>query len=68
VTFFFSRLQGRFQILCLSGSYLVAEDGGPSSRTGGVIVSLSSRDGHVIGGGVAALIAGSPIQVYSCLP
>jgi argonaute-like protein implicated in RNA metabolism and viral defense len=66
--FFLLLLQGKFQILSLSGSYLVAEDGGPSTRTGGISVSLSSRDGHVIGGGVAALIAGSPIQVYSCLP
>jgi len=47
----------------LSGSYLVAEDGGPSNRTGGISVSLSSPDGHVIGGGVAVLIAGSPVQV-----
>lgn len=58
-------LQGRFQILCLSGSYLVAEDGGPRNRTGGVSVSLSSPDGHVIGGGVAMLIAASPVQVFS---
>ncbi|KAK7318251.1 hypothetical protein RJT34_02950 [Clitoria ternatea] len=57
--------EGRFQILCLSGSYLVAEDGGPN-RTGGVSVSLSSPDGHVIGGGVAVLIAGSPVQVVLC--
>jgi len=49
----------------LSGSYLVAEEGGPSNRTGGISVSLSSRDGHVIGGSVAKLIAGSPIQVHS---
>ncbi|KAG5058566.1 hypothetical protein JHK86_013562 [Glycine max] len=54
--------EGRFQILCLSGSYLVAEDGGPLNRTGGISVSLSSPDGHVIGGGVAVLIAGSPVQ------
>ncbi|QCD85031.1 AT-hook motif nuclear-localized protein 5-like [Vigna unguiculata] len=58
--------EGRFQILCLSGSYLVAEDGGPSNRTGGISVSLSSPDGHVIGGGVAVLIAGSPVQVVLC--
>lgn len=58
--------EGKFQILSLSGSYLVAEDGGPSNRTGGVSVSLSSRDGHVIGGSVAKLIAGSPIQVVVC--
>lgn len=55
--------EGRFQILCLSGSYLVSEDGGPSNRTGGISVSLSSPEGHVIGGGAATLIAGSPVQV-----
>ncbi|KAJ7944911.1 AT-hook motif nuclear-localized protein [Quillaja saponaria] len=58
--------EGRFQILCLSGSYLVAEDGGPSNRTGGVSVSLSSPDGHVIGGAVAMLIAASPVEVVVC--
>lgn len=58
--------EGRFQILCLSGSYLVAEDGGPHDRTGGISVSLSSTDGHVIGGGVARLIAASPVQVVVC--
>ncbi|KAK2372127.1 AT hook motif DNA-binding family protein [Trifolium repens] len=58
--------EGRFQILCLSGSYLVAEDGGPQNRTGGISVSLSSPDGHVIGGGVARLIAASPVQVVLC--
>lgn len=56
-------LQGHFQILCLSGSYLVAEDGSPRSRTGGISVSLSSPDGHVIGGGVAVLMAAGPVQV-----
>ncbi|KAL1326570.1 hypothetical protein HN51_036683 [Arachis hypogaea] len=59
-------IEGRFQILCLSGSYLVPEDGGPSNRTGGISVSLSSSDGRVIGGGVAVLIAGSPVQVVVC--
>jgi len=49
----------------LSGSYLVAEEGGPRSRTGGMSVSLSSPDGQIIGGGVASLIAASPVQVYS---
>ncbi|XP_019423304.1 PREDICTED: AT-hook motif nuclear-localized protein 5-like [Lupinus angustifolius] len=45
--------EGRFQILCLSGSYLVAEDDGARHRTGGMSASLSSPDGHIIGGGVA---------------
>ncbi|XP_057510089.1 AT-hook motif nuclear-localized protein 5-like [Actinidia eriantha] len=59
--------EGRFQILCLSGSYLVAESGGPRNRTGGISVSLCSPDGHVIGGGVGGvLIAGSPVQVVVC--
>ncbi|KAG6788330.1 hypothetical protein POTOM_004394 [Populus tomentosa] len=57
---------GRFEILCLSGSYLVAEDGGPRNRTGGVSASLSSPDGHVIGGAIAMLIAASPVQVVVC--
>ncbi|KAK2664048.1 hypothetical protein Ddye_002622 [Dipteronia dyeriana] len=58
--------EGRFEILCLSGSYLVAEDGGPRSRTGGISASLSSPDGHVFGGGVAMLTAASPVQVVVC--
>lgn len=58
--------EGRFEILCLSGSYLLAEDGGPRNRTGGVSVSLSSPDGHVIGGSVGMLIAAGPVQVVVC--
>ena len=42
---------------------MVADDGGPRDRTGGISVSLSSSDGHVIGGAVAMLIAASPVQV-----
>lgn len=57
--------EGRFQILCLSGSYLVADTGG-RNRTGGISVSLCSADGHVIGGGVSELIAASPVQVVVC--
>ncbi|XP_047339218.1 AT-hook motif nuclear-localized protein 5-like [Impatiens glandulifera] len=58
--------EGRYQILCLSGSYLVDEKGGVSdrNRTGGLSVSLCSSDGHVIGGAVSGmLIASSPTQV-----
>ncbi|KAK8521000.1 hypothetical protein V6N13_077124 [Hibiscus sabdariffa] len=58
--------EGRFEILCLSGSYLLAEDGGPRSRTGGISASLSTHDGHIIGGGVATLIASSPVQLVVC--
>lgn len=60
----FYSLQGRFEILCLSGSYLVAENGGPRNRTGGLSISVCSPDGHVIGGAIGGrLIASSPVQV-----
>ncbi|XP_057978333.1 AT-hook motif nuclear-localized protein 5 [Malania oleifera] len=58
--------EGRFEILCLSGSYLLSESGGPRSRVGGINVSLSSPDGHVIGGAVGMLIAAGPVQVVAC--
>lgn len=57
-------MQGRFEILCLSGSYLVAETGGPRTRTGGISISVCSPDGHVIGGAIGGrLIAATPVQV-----
>ncbi|KAG6749497.1 hypothetical protein POTOM_046548 [Populus tomentosa] len=56
--------EGRFEILCLSGSYLLTNDGGSHNRSGGLSVSLASPDGRVIGGGVGGvLIAASPVQV-----
>ncbi|KAJ4824905.1 hypothetical protein Tsubulata_007218 [Turnera subulata] len=56
--------EGRFEILCLSGSYLLSNNGGPRHRTGGLSVSLASPDGRVIGGGVGGmLIAATPVQV-----
>ncbi|GLU00665.1 hypothetical protein SLE2022_180140 [Rubroshorea leprosula] len=56
--------EGRFEILCLSGSYLLTSNSGPRNRTGGLSVSLASPDGRVIGGGVGGmLIAASPVQV-----
>lgn len=57
-------LQGRFEILSLTGSYTTSENGGIKGRTGGLSVSLAGPDGRVIGGGVAGLLmAASPIQV-----
>lgn len=57
-------VQGRFEILTLTGSYTVSDNGGIKSRSGGLSVSLASPDGRVIGGGVAGLLmAASPIQV-----
>lgn len=56
--------EGRFEILSLSGSFLLSENGGQRSRTGGLSVSLSGPDGRVLGGGVAGLLtAASPVQV-----
>ncbi|KAF6175162.1 hypothetical protein GIB67_022843 [Kingdonia uniflora] len=56
--------EGLFEILCLSGSYMVTDNDGSRNRTGGLTVSLSSPDGRVIGGGVGGmLIAASPVQV-----
>ncbi|CAM8984465.1 unnamed protein product [Rhodiola kirilowii] len=59
--------KGHFQILCLSGSYLVSEEGGSNNRTGGVNISLSSPEGHVLGGVIGGpLIADSLVQVVTC--
>ncbi|XP_009601862.1 AT-hook motif nuclear-localized protein 7 [Nicotiana tomentosiformis] len=56
--------EGRFEILALTGSYTVSENGGMKSRSGGLSVSLAGPDGRVIGGGIAgSLIAASPIQM-----
>lgn len=52
--------EGRFEILSLSGSFLVTE----FCRTGGLSVSLAGPDGRVIGGSIAGmLMAASPVQV-----
>ncbi|KAJ6942403.1 LOW QUALITY PROTEIN: AT-hook motif nuclear-localized protein 5-like [Populus alba x Populus x berolinensis] len=51
--------EGRFEILCLSGSYLVAEDGGPHNRTG-VLMAMSL----VVQ--LQCLFAASPVQSSLC--
>lgn len=56
--------EGRFEILSLSGSFLLIDNGGQRSRTGGLSVSLAGPDGRLLGGGVAGLlIAASPVQI-----
>ncbi|XP_059643331.1 AT-hook motif nuclear-localized protein 1-like [Cornus florida] len=56
--------EGRFEILSLTGSFAISENGDVRSRTGGLSVSLAGPDGRVIGGGIAGfLIAASPIQM-----
>lgn len=57
-------MQGHFEILSLSGSFLLSESGGRRSRTGGLSVSLAVPNGCIFGGGVAGpLIADSDVQV-----
>lgn len=57
-------MQGRFEILSLTGSFTVSENGGMRTRTGGLSVSLAGPDGRVVGGGIAgSVMAASPIQV-----
>ncbi|KAF9617416.1 hypothetical protein IFM89_036337 [Coptis chinensis] len=56
--------EGRFEIISLSGSFLLMESGGTRSRSGGMSVSLAGSDGRILGGGVAGmLIAATPVQV-----
>ncbi|PON45355.1 PPC domain containing protein [Parasponia andersonii] len=56
--------EGRYEIISLSGSFLLSENNGTRSRTGGLSVSLAGADGRVVGGGVAGmLMAASPVQV-----
>lgn len=59
-------MQGRFEIISLSGSFLLTESDGTRSRTGGLSVSLAGSDGRVLGGGVAGmLMAATPVQVHA---
>lgn len=55
-------MQGRFEIISLSGSLLRSESN--SGRTSSLSVSLAGSDGRVLGGGVAGLLtAATPVQV-----
>ncbi|XP_076912738.1 AT-hook motif nuclear-localized protein 10-like [Bidens hawaiensis] len=56
--------EGRFDILSLSGSFVLSEAYGQRTRTGGLSIKLSGADGRVFGGVVAGLlVAASPVQV-----
>ncbi|KAK4803897.1 hypothetical protein SAY86_003714 [Trapa natans] len=56
--------EGKYEILSLSGSFMLSESEGHRSRAGGLSISLSGSDGRVLGGGVAGLLtAASPVQV-----
>ncbi|XP_038887521.1 AT-hook motif nuclear-localized protein 13-like [Benincasa hispida] len=56
--------EGHYDIISLSGSFLLTENNGTRSRTGGLSVLLAGSNGQVLGGGVAGmLMAGSQVQV-----
>ncbi|KAG7036189.1 AT-hook motif nuclear-localized protein 13 [Cucurbita argyrosperma subsp. argyrosperma] len=56
--------QGQYEIISLSGSFMLSENNGTRSRTGGLSVLLAGSDGQVLGGGVAGmLMASSQVQV-----
>jgi len=57
-------IQGQYEILSLSGSYIRTEQGG---KSGGLSVSLSASDGQIIGGAIGShLTAAGPVQVQFC--
>lgn len=57
-------MQGRFEIISLSGSFLLSENSGSRNRTGSLSVSLAGADGRVVGGGVAGMLtAATTVQV-----
>ncbi|KAL5213237.1 hypothetical protein ABZP36_024084 [Zizania latifolia] len=56
--------EGRFEILCLSGSYLVIDEGGSRTRNGGLCIALCGPDHRVIGGSVGGVLtAAGTVQV-----
>ncbi|GMI95693.1 hypothetical protein HRI_003238600 [Hibiscus trionum] len=55
--------EGQFEIISLSGSFLVSENNGSCSRSGGLNVSLAGSDGRVVGGVAGTLKAATPVQV-----
>ncbi|XP_010509857.1 PREDICTED: AT-hook motif nuclear-localized protein 10-like isoform X2 [Camelina sativa] len=56
--------EGRYEILCLSGSFHSIVSNGHRSRSGCLSVCLSGPDGNILGGSVAGLlIAASPVQI-----
>ncbi|KAG6406166.1 hypothetical protein SASPL_133765 [Salvia splendens] len=56
--------EGRFDILSLSGSFMVSDAGDHKRRTGGLSTTLAGPEGRVFGGCVSGLlVAHSPVQV-----
>ncbi|KAL9246927.1 hypothetical protein vseg_020405 [Gypsophila vaccaria] len=58
------KYEGRFEIISLSGSYLLSENNGGQVRSGGLSVSLAGTDGRVLGGVIAGVLrAATPVQI-----
>ncbi|WOK99030.1 AT-hook motif nuclear-localized protein 10-like [Canna indica] len=56
--------EGRYEIVSLTGSFLLTEDGDTRSRSGGLSVAVAGCDGRILGGVVAGmLMAATPVQV-----
>ncbi|CAI9115283.1 OLC1v1016142C1 [Oldenlandia corymbosa var. corymbosa] len=56
--------EGWFDILCLSGSFSMADAGGQRSMIGGLSITWAGPENRFYGGCVAGpLIAGSPVQI-----
>ncbi|KAM0909379.1 hypothetical protein ACQ4PT_014839 [Festuca glaucescens] len=56
--------EGWFEILCLSGSYVVIADGVSRTRNGGLCIALCGADHRVIGGSVGGVLtAAGTVQV-----
>lgn len=61
---YFVLLQGVFEILSLSGSFVPTENGLTKSRSGRMSVSLAGPNGRVFGGALAGLlVAAGSVQV-----
>lgn len=62
-------MQGQFEILSLSGTFMPNDIGGVKGLSGGMSVSLAGPDGRVLGGGLAGmLVAAGLVQVrYSSI-
>lgn len=57
-------MQGVYDIIAMSGSFLNTESNGTVTRTGNLNVSLAGPDFKIVGGCVGGmLVAGSPVQV-----
>jgi Plants and Prokaryotes Conserved (PCC) domain len=60
----FTFLQGHFQIIYMSGSYMTTDEAGTRTRTGDLSIAVSSPEGHVFGGPVGGvLVAATTVQV-----